>query len=140
MICVELNKVTLRSLWTDEDPDIRQRAGYITHLLAGARSSATVYIELEPGARVGRHRHSAEETILVIEGDVEVTVGGESRTISGPGLAVAPALVRHDVHCVGEHMARCVGFWSSSSVVSLWDTVLQPTNSRRTGTPIPEEI
>lgn len=140
MICVDLSDVALRSLWTDEDPSIRQRAGYVTHWLAGARSSAAVYIELEPGAHVGRHRHSAEETILVIEGDVIMAIGEESRAISGPALAVAPAFVRHDVRCVGEHLARCVGFWSSASVVSLWDAVLQPANSRRTGTPIPENI
>lgn len=140
MLCLELNKLPMQTLWVEGEPDIRQRAAYLTHWLAGACSSAAVYIELEPGASVGRHRHSSEEVVLILEGEVIVTVGDESRSVVGPAITVAPALVRHDLKCVGEQLARCVGFWSSSSVISLWDKKLAPGESRRVGTPIPEDI
>jgi quercetin dioxygenase-like cupin family protein len=135
---VQFENLELQTMWSEDDPDIRSRSAYVTHWQAGARSSAAVYFELDPGASFGRHRHSAEETIMVIEGEVEVTVGDERQSLLSGGLAVAPALVRHDIRCTGHTTARCVGFWSSSSVVSVWDQVLQPRNSRRAGTPIPE--
>lgn len=106
--------------------------------MAGTKNSACVYFELEPGAAFGRHYHSAEETILIMIGVVEVTVGDETTRLGGPGLAVAPALVRHNIRCVGEEVARCVGFWPSASVVSIWDERLEPHGRRRAGTPIPE--
>ncbi len=140
MRCVQFKDVALQSMWCEEDPEIRSRSAYVTHWQAGSRSSAAVYFEVDPGARFGRHRHSAEETIVVIEGDVELTIGDETRALNSGAVAVAPALVRHDIRNVGQTTARCVGFWSSASVVSLWDKVLQPRNSRRAGTPIPEGV
>jgi quercetin dioxygenase-like cupin family protein len=138
--CLQFQDVELQTMWSDEDPGIRSRSAYVTHWQAGARSSSAVYFELDPGARFGRHRHSAEETIVVMDGDVEITIGDETRSLTSGGIAVAPALVRHDIRCTGETTARCIGFWSSASVVSLWDKVLQPRNSRRAGTPIPEGL
>jgi quercetin dioxygenase-like cupin family protein len=140
MRAVQLDEVALQALWSDDDPSLRSRSGYVAHWLAGAQSSAAVYFEVDPGTHYGRHRHSAEETIVVMEGEVEVTVGDETQKLAAPALAIAPALVRHDIRCVGDRPARCVGFWSSSSVVSVWDSVLQPTGTRRAGTPIPEGI
>jgi quercetin dioxygenase-like cupin family protein len=134
---VQLADVHLDAMWSEADPALRSRSAYVTHWAAGSRSSAAVFFELEPGAHFGRHRHTAEETIIVMEGEVEVTVGDETVRLAGPAIAVAPALVRHDIRCVGPTGARCAGVWSSASVVSLWDDVLQPAGSRRAGTPIP---
>jgi quercetin dioxygenase-like cupin family protein len=140
MRAVQFKDVPLQTMWSEGEPEIRSRSAYVTHWQAGSRSSAAVYFEVDPGARFGRHRHTAEETILVMEGEVEITIGDETRALSSGAIAVAPALVRHDIRCVGPTTARCVGFWSSASVVSLWDDVLQPRNSRRAGTPIPEGV
>lgn len=133
-------EVDLQEMWSAERPDIRSRSAYLTHWMTGSKSAAAVYFEVDPGASFGRHYHSAEEIIVVIDGKCEVRVGEEVAMLEGSGLAVVPALVRHDIRCVGESTARCVGFWPSSSVVSIWDEVLQPRGSRRAGTPLPEGI
>ena len=137
---VRFDDVALTEMWSDDDPTIRSRSAYVSYWQTGSRSSAAVVFELDPGKSFGRHRHTAEETIIVMEGDVEVLVGEERVRLAAGGLVVAPALVRHDIACVGDSAARCVGVWSSSSVVSLWDKPLQPKGSRRAGTPIPEGI
>jgi quercetin dioxygenase-like cupin family protein len=134
---VQFEDVELVEMWSDDDPSIRSRSCYVSYWQTGTRSSAAVYFELDPGMSFGRHRHTAEETIVVMDGEVEVTVGDERRRLSAGALVVAPALTRHDIANVGEGVARCVGVWSSSSVVSLWDRKLQPLDSRRAGTPIP---
>jgi mannose-6-phosphate isomerase-like protein (cupin superfamily) len=137
---VQFEDVQLVEMWCDDDPSIRSRSCYVSYWQTGSRSSASVLFELDPGKSFGRHRHTAEETIVVMEGNVEVIVGDERRRLSAGALVVAPALTRHDIANVGDTVARCVGVWSSSSVVSLWDKVLQPNNSRRAGTPVPEGI
>lgn len=136
----DLTDVELQEMWSEERPEIHSRSAYVNHWLVGSAASAAVVFELDPGRSFGRHRHSAEETIVVLEGDVEVDVGAETIALRGPGLVVAPALVHHDIRCVGETTARCLGFWPSASVVSVWDVRLQPRGSRRAGTPFPENI
>jgi quercetin dioxygenase-like cupin family protein len=132
--------LSLEEVWSRSDETVHSRSRYVTHWMAQTRGSASVYFELDPGTAFGRHYHSAEETIVVMEGLVEISVGKESARLEGPGLAVAPALVRHDIRCVGTDVARCVGFWPSASVVSIWDDVLEPRGSRRAGTPIPTGV
>jgi len=136
----QFSEVELQEMWSEQDERIRSRSAYVSHWLTGAKSSASVYFEIDPGKSFGRHRHTAEETILILEGDVEVVIGDEVKALRGPSFAVAPTLVHHDIRCIGSEVARCVGFWSSSAVVSIWDAVLQPRGSRRAGTPIPESI
>lgn len=140
MRLVSFADLPLEEAWSRTDDAVRSRSRYVTHWMAQSRASAAVYFELDPGAAFGRHYHSAEETILVMEGLVEITVGEETARLEGPGLAVAPALVRHNIRCVGNDIARCVGVWPSASVVSIWDDVLEPRGSRRAGTPIPAGV
>ncbi len=140
MRVVRFSDVTLEEVWSEQKAELHSRSQIVTHWMAGARSSAAVYFEVDPGRTFGRHRHSAEETIVVMEGEVEITIGDETAVIRDGGLAVAPAGVRHDLRCIGETTARCVGFWSGSSVVTLYDEVLEPRGSRRAGTPIPDGI
>jgi len=121
--------------WSDEDPTIGSRDAYVTHWATGSAASAVIYFEIEPGRHLGRHVHSGEETVVVMEGSVEISVGHESERLDGAGLAVAPALVPHDVRNVGSERARCVGVFAGSSVVTVYDAVLQPAGSRVQGTP-----
>ncbi|MGW4365652.1 cupin domain-containing protein [Nocardia takedensis] len=137
MHLVDFSQVVLEPMRGTRTETLRSRSRYVTHWMAGARGSASTYFELDPGAEFGRHYHSAEETIVVLAGRVEIEIGDERAELDGPGLAVAPALIRHNIRNIGDTVCRCVGFWPSASVVSIFDEPLEPRNSRRAGTPIP---
>lgn len=138
MKVVGLGEVELSTTWSEADPSIRSRVAYPMYWETGAASSALVVFELDPGHRLGRHVHSAEEVVVVIRGTVEVEVEDERRRMSSPAAAVAPAMAPHDVHNVGDDVALCVGFFSSAAVMTLFDDKMEPAGSRVSGTPQPE--
>lgn len=78
----------------DSLPGFAPLAGIQMNVLAGARMMAN-WVRLEPGAEVPDHEHPHEQLGLVIEGEIDMTIGGETRRV-GPGVAyVVPGGVRH---------------------------------------------
>lgn len=138
MKTIRLGEVELSTTWSKADPAIRNGVGYPLSWATGAASSALVVFELDPGNRLGRHRHTAEEVVVVIKGTVEVEVDNERQTVTSPAAALAPAMSPHDVRNVGEEVALCVGFFSSAAVVTLYEDEMEPGGSRSGGTPQPE--
>jgi quercetin dioxygenase-like cupin family protein len=68
--------------------------GIQMNVLSGARMMAN-WVRLQPGAVVPDHEHPHEQLGLVIEGEIDMTIDGETRRI-GPGTAyVVPGGVRH---------------------------------------------
>jgi quercetin dioxygenase-like cupin family protein len=105
----------------------------------GARNTAVVYFELEPGMRLARHTDSAEEILVVLEGEVEATIGDETGRVSAGGMAVVPALVPHGAANVGSGTARIAGFFSSNTIVAVFDDEFEQTGGRVVTTPPPAE-
>ncbi len=70
------------------------------------------FVDYDAGAEVPTHRHSREEQITsVLEGFLEVTIGGERRVL-GPGEGVRiPRGVEHGSRPV-EGPARAVDAWT----------------------------
>jgi quercetin dioxygenase-like cupin family protein len=116
------------------------RATWPVHRGTGARSSAAVLFELGPGVRLGRHTDSAEEVLVVLEGDVEIEVGEERRRASAGAIAVVPAEVPHDVIGAGDTPARVTGVFSANTIVSVFDDEWVPYGTRVLGTPPPAEL
>ena len=114
------------------------RAAWPVHRGTGARSTAAVYFELTDGARLGTHTDSAEEVLVVLEGDVEITVGAERALARAGALAVVPAEVPHDVAAVGGP-ARVAGILSANTIVSVFEDTWLPYGTRVLGTPPPAE-
>lgn len=85
------------------------------------------------------HTDSAEEIVLILSGRAEAIVGDERGELSAGGLGLVPALVPHDIRNVGDETVRVVGFFSSSTVVSVFEDPMMPIGKRIVGTPIPEE-
>jgi quercetin dioxygenase-like cupin family protein len=139
MLAVQLADRDLVDITSETDETRRIRVDFPISSLAGAASTAVVYFELEPGEHTGMHTDSAEELVLILSGRVEAIVGDERGELSAGGLGLVPALVPHDVRNVGEETVRVVGFFSSSTVVSVFDDPLMPAGKRVVGTPIPEE-
>ena len=94
------------------------------------RVQAGSVIELEPGNALGEHTDSPEEVLLVLEGVVEFTVGGERARAGRGTLAVVPPMVPHSIRNVGNDTARVVGFFPSPTVVATFIEAIQPLGER----------
>ena len=116
------------------------RAAWPVHRGTGARSSAAVLFELDPGTRLGTHTDSAEEVLVVLEGEVEIVVGDERRRAGAGSISVVPAEIPHDVVGAGDTPARVTGVFSSSTIVSVFDDEWVPYGTRVLGTPPPAEL
>lgn len=139
MQVVDLNKLELLEAWSEQDPNARMKVNFPFFSSTGAKSSAVVYMVLEPGQRLGRHSDSAEEVVVVLEGTARGIVGDEEGELSAGGMVLIPAMVPHDFMNVGSGVMRAVGFFSSATVVSTFEHPVQPMNQRVLGTPLPPE-
>jgi quercetin dioxygenase-like cupin family protein len=114
---------------------MRVKVNFPFYVGTGTKNTAVVYFELEPGHRLGTHTDSAEENLLVLEGEAEVSLGDEQGRISAGEIAVVPAMVPHGLRNVGDETVRVVGFFSSNVVVSTFDQPMLPLGQRVVGTP-----
>ena len=80
----------------------------------------------------------AEEVLVVLEGEVEITVGDERGRARAGAIAVVPAEVPHDVAAV-EGPAKVAGVFSANTIVSVFEDTWVPYGTRVLGTPPPAE-
>jgi quercetin dioxygenase-like cupin family protein len=139
MLAVQLSEGDLMDISSEGDETRNMRVDFPVSSVAGAASTSVVYFELEPGQHCGTHTDSAEEIVLILSGKAEAIVGDERGELTAGGIGLVPALVPHDVRNIGEETVRVVGFFSSATVVSVFDDALMPVGRRVVGTPMPEE-
>lgn len=140
MISAKIDELELMKVSYEDDPTMRVRVNFPLHVGTGTKSTAVVYFEIEPGCRLGSHTDSAEEILVILEGEAEATVGDEQARVSAGNMAVVPAIVPHDLRNVGDETVRVVGFFSSNVVASTFDRPLMPFGQRAViPTPIQEE-
>ena len=135
MIAERIEDLELMEGWYEDDPTMRVKVNFPFFLGTGTKNTAVVYFEIEPGYRLGTHNDSAEEILLVLEGEAEVSLGDEEGRLSGGEMALVPAMVPHGLRNVGEETVRVVGFFSSNVIVSTFDQPLMPFGQRVVGTP-----
>lgn len=138
MFTIQTQNLKLTHFTADNDRTRRIDADWPLYRDRGAASTAVVYFELEPGMHLGRHTDSAEELLVVLEGEIEAVVDGERKRVAAGGIALVPSMVPHDVNSVGEVPAKVLGVFSSNTVVSTFDEGFAPDNLRVVGTPMPE--
>lgn len=130
MITVNLNNLPLMEFTGKHVSGQHCRATFPLLGAHGTQKSATVYFELEPGDNLGRHTDSAEELLLILEGEVEVSVGEEKGRLSKGGIALAPEMVPHDLRNVGKGTAKVLGFFGgANNIVATFDETWLPTDS-----------
>ena len=139
MQAVRIDELELFEGSSQSDAGMRVRAGFPISSGTGTKSTAVVYFELEPGAHLGSHTDSAEEVLLVVSGSGEATIGEEQAAVQAGTLAVVPALVPHSVKNTGEKTLSVVGFFSSSTVLSVFADPMEPFATRYFTTPMIEE-
>ena len=135
MIGAKIGELEMMEAWYEDDPTMRVRVNFPFYVGTGTKTLAVVYFKLEPGFRLGTHTDSAEEIVLVLQGEAEATVGEESGRVSAGEMAVVPAMVPHSLRNVGEETVRVVGFFSSNVVASTFDQPMMPLGGRVRGTP-----
>jgi quercetin dioxygenase-like cupin family protein len=140
MLAVQLGDLEPEEYWCEADPTLRGRLALPMHTGNGAASCAVIYFEHEPGEHHGRHTDSAEEVVLVLEGEAEVTAGDERMRLAGGGVALVPANVPHDLRNAGQGTLRVVGFFSSAAVISHFDETLAPFGRSMLTLGAPEEV
>jgi quercetin dioxygenase-like cupin family protein len=134
-----MHTVDLAALeWLHEAPGLR--VAFPIHAATGAAASAAVYFELDPGASAGVHTDSAEEVVIVLEGEAEATVGGETSAVRRGQLAVVPAGVAHDIRNTGAGVARLLGVFASATVVHVFAEAPEPGAPQVFVTGAPVEI
>ncbi len=126
MHSVDLSSLDLMDVVSEVEPDRQLRVAFPHHSAVGSASIATVYFELEPGARLGLHTDSAEELLLILEGYAEATIGDEQARAGAGTVLTVPAMEPHDVRSVGSGTLRVLGFFSASTVVATFAEPLAP--------------
>ena len=100
MIAERIDQLELLETWYEDDPDMRVKVNFPFFLGNGTKSTAVVYFELEPGYRLGTHTDSAEEILLILQGEAEVSLGDEQGRLSAGEMALVPAMVPHGLRNV----------------------------------------
>jgi quercetin dioxygenase-like cupin family protein len=130
MRIVDLGAMDLMRGHFANDPTVRFRANFALFGGNGAEGSSLVYVELDPGKALGEHTDSPEEVLLVLEGEVEMTVGQERARASAGTVAVVPPMVPHGFRNVGNGIARVAGFFPCSGVAATFAEPVQPLGER----------
>jgi quercetin dioxygenase-like cupin family protein len=139
MQTVQIDELDLNEAWSENDSTRHTRVNFPISNQTGALSTAVVYFEVDPGKHLGMHTDSAEEVVYILSGTAEAIVGDERGELGPGSLALVPAMVPHDIVNAGDETVRVVGFFSSSTVVSVFDDPFAPIGRRVVGTPVPEE-
>jgi quercetin dioxygenase-like cupin family protein len=105
----------------------------------GTKGLATVWMEIAPGGALPEHTDSAEEILLVVEGEVEASVDGERATLRRLELAVVPALAPHGLRNLTDRPARVLGVFASATNVAVFTEPAGPDELRVfvVGAPVP---
>lgn len=129
MVTANLNELELNEFLGVSDQHQHCKGTFPLLGAHGTKDLATVYFELEPGDHLGRHTDSAEELLLILEGDVEVEIGGETAPASAGNMALVPAMVPHNIFNKGQSKAKVLGFFGgANNIVATFEESMLPMN------------
>lgn len=135
MLTANLNRLDLMAMEAADDPDQQCRVAFPLLGTHGTRDTAAVYFELAPGKSVGRHTDSAEEVLVVLQGEVRASVGGETVEARAGALLVVPEMAPHDVTNIGDETAKVLGvFGGANHIVATFDRGWGPERMDVVGT------
>jgi quercetin dioxygenase-like cupin family protein len=130
MITVNLNQLELNEFVAKADEKQHCKATFPLIGAHGSKQLATVYFELAPGDRLGNHTDSAEELLIILDGELTAIIGNERMPVSQGNIALVPKMVPHDLQNTGSTRARVLGvFGGANNIVATFENELSPTNS-----------
>ncbi|WP_409270337.1 cupin domain-containing protein [Neobacillus sp. SCS-31] len=135
MITANLNSLQLLEGWFRSDPATRQKTAFPLYKSTGTESMSVVYFEIEPGNSLGTHSDSAEEIILILEGEAEASIEEEIALLNKGEMAVIPKMKLHNIRNIGSGPLKVAGFFASALVESTFTEPLMPIVQQTVGTP-----
>ncbi len=139
MQAIQTQELELASFSQTTDEGNVVRAAWPVYRDTGAANTAVVYFELDPGMELPTHTDSAEEVLIVLEGEVEAHIDSQRGRVSAGGMAVVPAMAPHGARNVGDGIARVAGVFSSNTIVAVFDDEFAGIGTRVVGTPPPAD-
>lgn len=130
MSTTSFDAVELAEAWVEGEEGARWRSGSGLGPSNGTREAACSLLEVAPGARLARHTDSAEELVVVVDGEAEVRVGDETSRVPAGGVALVPREVPHEVRNAGDTVLRFVAVYASPDVVTRYEAPVQPSGER----------
>ena len=86
-----------RMLTVESDlPEIELAPGIMSRPLVGTNLLAS-FVRYEPNSVAPLHAHEEEQVFIMVEGELEMTLGGEVRMMRAGDAAIIPAWVEHTV-------------------------------------------
>ena len=82
----------------------------------GAANSFFV-VNSSPGRGVSKHRHPYEEIFIILEGEIETIINGETATIHGGKAVIIPPHTWHEFTNISNHRALMVTIHNSSEII-----------------------
>ena len=86
----------------------------------GAQSLSVGDLSLEPGSKVPTHYHPTEEAMVIIEGQLEASLGDEVVTVNPGQTVLAPAGVSHGFVNRTGAPARLMAIFPTASVERIY--------------------
>ena len=103
-------------------PEVLMRAGvsgkFIVSKDTGSHGLTMLINIVQPGASIPLHRHTAEESGLVIEGEIWARIGDQQYIVTPHEVVVFPPTVPHAWGNAGPDVARVVWTWNSNAPFS----------------------
>lgn len=139
MIAFNVNELELVEGWVERDSTMRGRFAFPLTGAQGAASSSVIYFEVEPGDKVLRHTHSAEEVLYLVHGRAAVEVEGERAEGEAGAVVFVPAHAPHALESIGTDTLKVVGFFPAAGMVHTYEAPIEPFGVDILVTPEPEE-
>lgn len=130
MVITNINNLELTEFTAKNGSPQHCRATFPLLGAHGTESTATVYFELDYGDELGRHTDSAEEILLILEGELEAVVDGKIRKVSKGDLILIPKMAPHNLTNKGESTAKILGiFGGANHITATFDHVWMPVDT-----------
>ena len=107
---LSLEKEVLMPFFSFNDSTYKEVAPGVKMRSAHLSNTMLTYFELESGAIMPSHKHPHEQVTLVIEGEMELTVGGETRILKRGDGATVPPNVEHKALILSQRV-KAVDAW-----------------------------
>jgi quercetin dioxygenase-like cupin family protein len=93
----------------DALPEVERKPGWRGRYF-DSPSMTFAHYEFDAGSSIHAHFHPEEEVWTVIEGELEITIGGTTRRVGAGGVGIVPSGIPHSVRAFSNGKAIVVDY------------------------------